>query len=102
MLISQVITTLDIIRKYPGLDLDGLADKIYKLYGDIPMVRFMLSETNGPGLLQDRIDCLSCVEERQGRYYYNPRATRYSDSVLINDFVRFYLETEEAKRQQGN
>ncbi|MBI2545255.1 MAG: hypothetical protein HYW22_01490 [Candidatus Aenigmarchaeota archaeon] len=44
-----------------------------------------------------------CVEERQGGYHFNPQSTRYSDSVFMNDMIRWYLDgrtTLESQRRQ--
>jgi hypothetical protein len=90
MLISQVLMTLDIIRKFPRENLEGLAKKVYEKYGNTPAGRFLVSED----LISSRIEELNCVVEENGRYYFNSKIKPYSKDHVLEVFINGILEAE--------
>jgi hypothetical protein len=94
MLVSQVLVCFHTIRKFPGLTLDELAEKMHTLYGDFEAVRFLI-HGGDYSLVADRIRDLNCVEARDGRYYYNPETRPYSKDVIINVCIEMGLQQEQ-------
>ena len=96
MILSHAMMTFDTVRKNPGLDLDGLADKIYESYGDTLATRFLTGSDARYVFLPQVISFLDCVVNRDGAYYYNPETKPYSQDNIINVCIENQLK-EEAK-----
>ena len=92
MLITQVLFTFEAIRQFPGQDLDGLAEKIYELGGDIDAVRFLIYGDYKYTTLPSRIRELNCIIESNGRYYFDPKIKPYSKDPILNSFISNILK----------
>lgn len=92
MLVSQIMFTLKAIKDKPGLTLEELWDHMYKEWGHIDRVRYIVFNGNYRHL-KSLIDDLTCVEERDGRYYFDKTAATYCAGDRIFDFcVRDAIE----------
>ncbi|MCX6711441.1 MAG: hypothetical protein NT139_00170 [Candidatus Woesearchaeota archaeon] len=91
MLVSQVLIAFDTIRKNPGLNIKELSDKIYDLHGNTNEGRFLIIGDTNNGLLKSRIKELTCISEKKGKYYFNPKAKLYSKDKILNYFVKELL-----------
>ncbi len=94
MLVSQVLIAFYTVRKHPGLDLEGLADKISSEYGDMEAARYMIHGDNKYSVLHDRISELNCVQERKGLFYFDSSIQPYSKDNIINLFIKNISEKE--------
>lgn len=97
MLVSQVLMVFNVIRKHDGLDLEGIADKINELHSDTTAGQF-LTHGGDYSMLRSRISELSCIEERDGMYYFCSRSEKYSSDDLLDKFIRSFVEAARHKR----
>jgi hypothetical protein len=91
--------TFQAIRKFPGEDLDGLAQRIHQLYGEQEAAA-ILTYDDGHYMLQSRIRELNCVREESGRYYFNPNASAYSQDPILNAMIKNILRIEEKQAKE--
>jgi hypothetical protein len=94
MLVSQVLYVFHAIKKFPGLNLEELSEKMHELWGDRDAILF-LSSKDDYWLLESRIKDVDCIEERNGRYYFNPDTQPYSKDEIINSCIETSLRMEE-------
>ncbi len=104
MRVSQLMIVLNAILRNPGLNCEGVAQKITEMYGDKhDAIRFMFLEdiSKGSYLYSSLIKCLYCVEEREGHFYYNgkllPDNNRTDDlfvSVFLKDLLQLKIERD--------
>ncbi len=93
MLVTQVLFTFSTIKKFPGLDIDGLADKIYELYGNEEAAKSLVYGEDH-WLLQSRIREINCVEIRERRYYFNPNKRPYGRDEIISSVIKNFLSAK--------
>jgi DNA-directed RNA polymerase delta subunit len=95
MLVSQVLIIFNTVRKFPGQNIEGLADKIHETYGDLDAARFMIHGDSKYWTIRDRLPYLNCVQEKEGGYYYyNPKIKPYSKDKILNCFIENILNDE--------
>jgi hypothetical protein len=92
MLVSQVLIAFETIRKFPGQDLEGLAEKIHDTYGDLYAARFLIHGDLKYTLLPKRIKEIKCIDEKDGRFYYNPNIKPYSKDIILNNSIKKIIE----------
>lgn len=96
MIVSQSMIILDVVRKVPGLDLEGLSEEIKRRYGRTDAVRFMILGDDAT-LVEDRIKYMGCIERINGTYHFNPLRRPYSRDEILNAFIENYLTGERAQ-----
>ena len=93
MLVTQVLLTFSTIKKFPGLDINGLADKIYELYGNEEAAKSLIYDEEH-WLLRARIRELDCVEIREMGYYFNPNKRPYGRDEIISSVIENFLSAK--------
>jgi hypothetical protein len=83
------------IRQFPGEDLEGVANRIAELYGDMHVSRYLTYPDGEYLLLKSRIGELDCIEEREKRYFYNPQAEVYARDKTLNMMIKDILQSEQ-------
>lgn len=82
-IITQLTIIFETVKKFPGQDLEGLSEKIYQLGGDIDAVRFLIHDNLKYNLLLDRIKMIRNIDQKNGRYYFNPQTNGGKMSLKI-------------------
>ncbi len=83
--------TLKAVKDKPGLTLEELWEYMYSQWGHSDRVRSIVF--NGDySHLRFLINELTCVQERDGRYYFDGKATTYSARNYIDFSVKDAIE----------
>ena len=102
MVIRQIIMVLNTIMENPGLNYGELGTKIEERYGEknTAVVFMFLEDTDKNSHLRGLLEVIYCVEEKDGRYYYNStlpiRDRRELEQVYIEGFI---IEKEMRKKK---
>jgi hypothetical protein len=93
-LCTQVIVTFFAIRDNPGLTLPEIAEVLAKKYPENFRVRDLYIEGDNFRMLKDRIEELSCVEEKNNKYFFKTDTKEYSEDDTLNILIKYALEKE--------
>lgn len=97
MLFSQVLIVFHTIRHNSGETIEGLANIIYKKYGDMDEVKFMMSGNKDYELLKSRIKEINSVVSSEERYYYDSNIRPHSKDNILSYFLQYQLDAESAR-----
>ena len=91
---STRILTFIVIKKYPGLTLDELAEKIGQEYANAKAAPLLSNKLYEHDFLKISIKDLNCVEEKDGRYYFNSKIKPYSTDTFVNGYIENRVQSE--------
>lgn len=98
MLVSQVVITFHAVMRYPGETLEGLAERINQMCGDLDAARYLISDSPNYNWLYSRIhDDIQCIVEREGKYYFDPSIRPYSKDPIFNPFLEAAFKKEKER-----
>ncbi|MBI2663574.1 hypothetical protein HYX15_03545 [Candidatus Woesearchaeota archaeon] len=93
-IITQSIFTVGILKDNPnGLSIEELAEKLIEKHGNHSVTRFLV-HGGDYSLLKEKLKELICIDERNGKYFFNQNAKRYSENGIANAFLKGLLESK--------